>query len=191
MAHDNYHLMMSMALDGALSAQEDAQLREHLEVCPVCQDVWNRMCLADHVFSQAASAEPPATLAAGVMARVANYEAERRESKPWRLALGVILGLFAALVGLGFVGIMLLGAGNIADGVAAAVVQGRSVIESLGVAAAVVETLASALAAWLQYLVGQPGVWAAAISALTLASIWIGLLEVLKPAPVPAVVQGS
>ncbi len=191
MAHDNYHLMMSMALDGALSAQEDAQLREHLGMCPSCSGAWDRMCLADHLFSQPVNAAPPADFAARVMGRVAQYELERRESRPWRLALAIILGLFAAMAGIGLVGVTLLGNGDIAHGFAQAIMQVRSAIESLGLAVAVAQTLIGAVGSWLQYLISQPLTWVVAISALTLASIWIGLLEVLKPVPAPALAQSS
>jgi len=186
MAHDNYHAMMSLALDRALPPQEQVILHGHLETCLACRSTWDRMCRADALFGQAISVAPSADFTARVMARVAEREAARREAKPWRLAVIIIAGLFAVIMALGVTGLILLGEGNLANGVLRAAAQGQSVIELMGTAAALVRTLVGALRTWLGFLVAQPLVWGAAISALTLASIWLGLIEALKPTPVRA-----
>jgi len=184
MAHDNYHAMMSLALDRALPPEEQCILHGHLETCPACRSTWDRMCCADALFGQAISVAPSADFTARVMVRVAEREIARHEAKPWRLAAAIITGLFAVIVALGVAGLALLGEGDLVNGIMRIAVQGRLMIASLGAAATLIETLVGALRTWLGFLVAQPVVWGAAISMLTLASIWLGLIEALKPTPI-------
>lgn len=68
-----YQQLVSRLLDGDLTADEDAELREHIRRCPDCRRMYD-------VFSQIGGAmrgdgmlQPPAALAPGVMDRIAAH----------------------------------------------------------------------------------------------------------------------
>lgn len=85
--------LMSAALDGELTAEEQAQLQAHLEACPDCRAVYAQMQTMDS-FLQEADAEPPAALHADIM------HAVRQEKAASRRRFWAPAGLIAAAAAL-------------------------------------------------------------------------------------------
>lgn len=68
MAHEDYTLWMSLALDAMLTPDEERQLYEHLQSCPDCHTTWKLWQRLD----QQLRAAPMATPAPGLIIRVEN-----------------------------------------------------------------------------------------------------------------------
>ena len=71
--HEYYEMLMSRLLDEGLTAEEEQELREHLRACPRCAALF-KVLSSMTVSLREDLAEPPAELAAGVMARIAAEE---------------------------------------------------------------------------------------------------------------------
>jgi predicted anti-sigma-YlaC factor YlaD len=179
MAHDSYHLMISLALDGELDEAGRATLEQHVKNCAVCADMWEQMTLLDTMFGNTQQATPMPDFTANVMARVEVYETRRRWL-PWFVALLTGSSLIAALsialpillLTLGVQGIV--GQWTFVDVALMRAVQAFAFVMD-GVLLAV-----ELLGDWLTFLYGEPVALAVVLAALTLASTWIGILESMK-----------
>ena len=105
-----YRQLMSLLLDEGLSKMQEAELREHLAVCPDCRRVFSAF---EHMAMTLREdrAVPPPALAEGVMARIVagNKSTSRGRVNPWlRLTaaacLVLIIGGTAILSSRGFRG---------------------------------------------------------------------------------------
>ena len=76
--HEYYEMLMSRLLDEGLTAEEEQALKEHLRACPRCAALF-KMLSSMTVSLREDMEEPPAELAAGVMARIA---AEKQPAAP-------------------------------------------------------------------------------------------------------------
>jgi anti-sigma factor RsiW len=56
--HD-FSELMSLALDGMLSAEEERRLDQHLQACPACQSSWNRWQRVSHFLTVEPFVGPP------------------------------------------------------------------------------------------------------------------------------------
>ncbi|HNU05743.1 MAG TPA: zf-HC2 domain-containing protein [Anaerolineae bacterium] len=83
--HDYSHLM-SLALDGMLSAGEQEDLDQHLAACPACQRTWGKW----QRISQVLTVEPFAGPSLGFALRL-DSAMQRRELRRQRLAAVAIL----------------------------------------------------------------------------------------------------
>ena len=68
-----YQALMSRLLDGDLTAEEQAAVKEHIRSCPDCARVWDAFCQMGEAIRGEAMVEPPQALARGVMDRVAAH----------------------------------------------------------------------------------------------------------------------
>lgn len=85
--HD-YSPLMSLALDGLLSAGEQQRLDQHLAACPACQQTWGRWQRIAHVLT----VEPFAAPSLGFALRL-DSAMQRRERRHERLlAAGILVG---------------------------------------------------------------------------------------------------
>jgi predicted anti-sigma-YlaC factor YlaD len=179
MAHDSYHFMMSLALDGELSGEEQKRLDEHLHTCTVCADLWGRMHLLGTMFESADEAVPSPDFTAMVMTRVDLHESRRRW---YPLLIALLTGSSLAAAVSVAVPVMLLTLG--VDGILARwPFVGRALSYAVQALAFVLDGttfLATALADWLRFLLAEPAALAVVLAALTLASTWIGILESFK-----------
>jgi len=76
--------MMSLKLDGLLSAEEDLQFHEHVAGCTLCRSTWEAMQFADALLC-ASALEPlpvPVGFTAKVMQRVAVTVVQRPVAVP-------------------------------------------------------------------------------------------------------------
>lgn len=103
--HDEYTLLMSLALDEEATAAETHRLREHLRACGECAALWERWQALDRRLSVAPLAAPPAHLAAKVAARLEAHELRRRQA--WRFGSG-LLASWLTVVALGVAAVALL-----------------------------------------------------------------------------------
>ncbi len=94
--HEEISQQISLALDGALSLEEERQLRAHLQECPACATLWEEMRGVSGLFERPPLLAPPPLLAARVMRRI-----ERRERwRAWmrRLAVSLLVLILLAMV---------------------------------------------------------------------------------------------
>jgi anti-sigma factor RsiW len=105
--HDEYTMLMSLSLDGEATPDEQARLRAHLSACDVCAVTWEKWRAADRLLSAAPVAQAPADLLAGFSARLAVYEAKRRQARAlgaagfiflWAVVVSAVVALFGSLV---------------------------------------------------------------------------------------------
>lgn len=190
MGHNSYEMMMSLELDGELSREEQRELRAHLASCSACADTWDRMCQLDLMFLHPAEMSPPANLSTQVMARVGAYEAKRR-GQPWVVSVLVISSILAALSVAAPVAFFSLGLQHVASGWPVVGVVIRAVVQTYGFVLSGATLAADALVSWLAFLSEEPAALAVVLSALALASIWIGILEGLKAARAAGASQPS
>lgn len=83
---EEYELLISRGLDGDLSPEEDAALREHLAVCPSCRTAYEALSHVSALLG-AELPDPPETLAPSVMDRIAAYPNAPKRREPWKKAL--------------------------------------------------------------------------------------------------------
>ncbi len=179
MAHDSYLQLISLDLDGMLNEHEHVELRLHLRGCAACAAARDRLSLIDRTFAARPEVAPPADLSMQVMARVAAFETRRRWY-PWFVVvltvilmaavisvalppLVIVMGLYKPLLDL-----------PVISAVVAYASQAVVVISTLG------ELAARVLQRWLTYLTTDPAALAVVIMALSVAAIWIGMLETMK-----------
>lgn len=86
-AHDDYGMLMSLALDGQLEDEETAKLQVHLKHCPPCAQQWQLWQTIDTRFRAAPLVAPPVDFVARVEKRV--HQQERRR----HFRVGVLLSL--------------------------------------------------------------------------------------------------
>ena len=105
-----YQRLMSLLLDEELSETQEAELREHLAVCPDCQRVFSAFDRMASALREDRAVPPPA-LAEGVMERIAagNKSTSRIRANRWRrltaaACLVLIIGGTAILSSRGFRG---------------------------------------------------------------------------------------
>ncbi len=97
--HTEFTKLMSAALDHEADPDELARLQAHLHECPACAAAWAQWRAFDRRLSAAPLAAPPASLAAPVLRRLAEYELRRRQKQwvgggllvTWLLAFGLAL----------------------------------------------------------------------------------------------------
>ncbi len=92
--HEKYTLAMSLALDGMLTSEEEAELHAHLAACAACRATWALWQEIDRRLA-ANACQPAATPAAGFGARVEARLLARQFRR--RSALGGLLFLIASL----------------------------------------------------------------------------------------------
>ena len=89
--------LMNRELDEALTAEESAALRAHLDACPDCRETWRQLHELDALL-QESELEPPAALHDGVM-RAIRQEQKRKPRRAWlpaaAIAAAAALGLLA------------------------------------------------------------------------------------------------
>lgn len=183
MAHNNYHQMMSLALDGMLAPADETALDQHLDSCAACTAVWEAMSGLETLFGQAAMVSPPADFGARVMARVTIQKAGRRraESIFWFVLLA-ILGVVLLSQWIPALAPVAASAVPVLPGpVASLIEQAEPVLETLKVLRTALLVLGEALSLWLNYIAGLPAAWAAGLVTLSLVATWVGLIGVFGP----------
>lgn len=93
---EQYELLISRKLDNDLTQAEKNDLREHLHVCPSCRAEYEALSGVKELLGDAL-VEPPETLVASVMDRIAAYPAVPKRRQPWKKAL--IAACLAAVIG--------------------------------------------------------------------------------------------
>ena len=95
---DKHLERLSAWLDGALTQEEERELREHLARCPSCREVQEQLSALRDGFGELEETEPPEGFAQGVMERI------REEARPKVIPLfkrpqfRALAGLAACLV---------------------------------------------------------------------------------------------
>lgn len=95
---EEYELLMSRGLDGDLSPEENAALREHMESCPSCRAAYEALSHVSELLG-AELPDPPETLAASVMDRIAAYPNAPKRRGPWKKAL--VAACLVLVIGVG------------------------------------------------------------------------------------------
>jgi anti-sigma-K factor RskA len=107
-SEDRFEELLGPYLLRQLTAEEEHQLKSHLERCPRCQDDLERVRQTHALLGELAANEPPPELKGQVLAR-AKDEASARFGSGWKLWVpaaaalliaGILgIGLFAAITG--------------------------------------------------------------------------------------------
>lgn len=180
MAHDNYQSLISLSLDGLLTADEQSALDRHLRSCAACVYTWEHMKMVDRLFQAQPEAAPSVDFKARVMVRVAGYE-RRKHLYPWvTLALTAVLliAILSILLPILFFGLELyrpLFDVPVLGGWLTQLVNLRAEVITL------IETTGTSIVSWLALVPTDPAALAGMVTALVAASIWIGMREALKP----------
>jgi anti-sigma factor RsiW len=172
-------MMMSLSLDGLLDEQDEQELFNHVGTCEACADLWDRMSLVQVMFSRPVEAVPPVNLTARVMARVETHEAGRR----WYPLLIGVLVASSVVAALTIALPILFFALGLHSVVASWPVAGLVLsygLQIFAVAQAVAAIAVDALTGWIGYVFSDPVAMTVVLTALVLASTWIGLLEGFK-----------
>lgn len=175
MAHNPYEYLISLSLDDLLDEEEQAELDQHMQSCGACTDLYGRMELVDRMFAAPPEVTPPVNLTASIMGRIETYETRRRW-QPWVIAVLVIASLIAAFNIAAPVLFFSLGLNQLAAQWPI-VVQIVSVLQG---AAVFVQTASIALAEWIEFVITEPAALGVILTALVIASTWIGFMEVSK-----------
>jgi anti-sigma factor RsiW len=179
MLHESYLQLINLVIDGAASKQDELDLRAHLRTCSVCSHTYEDFQRIDALFKVQPEATPSRNFTAQVMAKVTRYNTGKRWY-PWFVCIMLVIvvaalastvfpfvviwfGLYRPLLTLPVIGPLLSFVGT-----------ALTTIFSTG------SLLVGEMARWLDYLLTQPAPLAVVISALMVASIWIGMLEVSK-----------
>jgi anti-sigma factor RsiW len=179
MAHNPYEMMISLDVDGLLDEVEEQELQAHLQDCPTCVDLQERMQLVDSMFKQPIMVAPPVDFTASVMARIDTYETSRRWT-PWLIGVLVVVSIVAALSIATPILVLTLGwwqsllALPVVGTVLGAVLEAYAFLQSTASLAL------EAVGDWLVYLTSDPVALGVVLTALVVASISIGLMEVNK-----------
>lgn len=176
MARDPFDLEMSLLLDGLLDEESEAQLRRRLLADEEAADAWGRARQVDAVLRAAPAALPPVDFSAKVMAQVERYEVRRRW-RPWVIGLMSALSLGVGLSVLLPVLFFVLGLQYYLFELPVIGAALRFAVEFIATAGWLLGAGMRALGNWLMFLSQEPGALALVISALVLASTWIGLRE--------------
>ncbi|MGD8465592.1 MAG: zf-HC2 domain-containing protein [Anaerolineae bacterium] len=89
--NEQFSLLMSLALDGMLAADEQRQLHQHLAGCAVCRAEWEAMQQASLLFDQPDMIGPPLGFAVRVERRL------ERQSQKQKRAFGGLAVLTSSL----------------------------------------------------------------------------------------------
>jgi predicted anti-sigma-YlaC factor YlaD len=185
MVHESYLNLMNLSLDGVLNRQAEGDLQNHLASCSACAAMYSRLRSLEDALSAPAFAVPPAQFSAGVMARIIRYEAQR-QARPWFQAFLILIIVLSILtLSLPIVGITL----GLHQQVMALPAVNGFVTEITSVTAQFSGGVGHALSAvvfWLSYILTDPLALSVVITALVLASTYIGLREVMRTTPLVA-----
>lgn len=92
-----YIELLSAALDGMLSEEQELELAEHLASCPACRELGPQLVAAHAAFTRMEELEAPEGFAEAVMARVRAEESARPKVVPFHRRPAVkVLGALAA-----------------------------------------------------------------------------------------------
>jgi anti-sigma factor RsiW len=98
--HHDYSDLMSLALDGMLSAGEQQHLDRHLSDCPACQGTWSAWQRISHVLTAEPFAGPPQGFALRFDAVLQRQEQrQERVLAGWVLAGGTAVVLAMIMLG--------------------------------------------------------------------------------------------
>ena len=175
---DPLDMLISTALDGELSSEEEQQLARHLAANPARADLQNNLMLVDAVLKNPPQVAPPPDFAANVMARI--QATTNRQWTPWVIAALAISSVLAAIsVGVPILFFQLNLGEKLLEWhlIQNAVVQIASLVGLMTSASAAV---VDAFRGWFTFLFNEPGAMALVVAALALASTWIGLREAGK-----------
>jgi anti-sigma factor RsiW len=105
--HAEYTLLMSLALDGEVSAAETHRLREHVRTCSDCAAIWERWQAMDRRLTAAPLVAPPVDLVDKVAARLEARELRRRRAR-W-IGSGLMASWLAVvLLGLAAIAVLVI-----------------------------------------------------------------------------------
>lgn len=93
--HNQYTMLMSLVLDREATPDQVAALRQHVAGCGTCAATWREWQALDFRLSEARPVAPPDTFMPGLVARLAERQAERRQRR--YVALGLLLAWAGAL----------------------------------------------------------------------------------------------
>lgn len=95
---EGYLELLSARLDGSLSPEEDAALRDHLTRCPACRAAESQLAVIHELLGGLEEVPPPEGFAQSVMARIRQERASRVIPLFRRPQLRALAGLAACLV---------------------------------------------------------------------------------------------
>lgn len=102
-AHDEYGLLMSLALDNMLEGQEAEALDIHLSTCSACNRQWQIWQTINRQFQMAPLVLPPANFVKRVEAQLAH-----RQKEP-DVRVGILLAVLTFIIwGIGLAGVGIL-----------------------------------------------------------------------------------
>ena len=101
--HDEYGMLMSLALDGLLDGAEQEQLDAHLAGCAHCRNQWSLWQSIDATFRAAPMTEPSPAFLSNFSQRLASQEKRRQ------VRLGILLGALTLIMwSIGVAGVVLV-----------------------------------------------------------------------------------
>lgn len=101
--HDEYGMLMSLALDGLLDGAEREQLDAHLAGCAHCRNQWSLWQSIDATFRAAPMTEPSPAFLSNFSQRLASQEKRRQ------VRLGILLGALTLVMwSIGVAGVVLV-----------------------------------------------------------------------------------
>lgn len=180
MAQERYQLLMNLALDGLITEEEERELDGYLMSSDSLTGEWDELNMVDALLKHHAKVEmpPPPDFTVGVMARVEAYEDQRRWT-PWVIGLLAFISVLAALniaTPILFFSLELYKPLATLPAVGAVLTFGARALNAVGLGLA-------SLVEWMEYLLTDPVALGISLSALVLASTWIGLREGLRLMP--------
>jgi len=173
---------MSLALDGLLSEDERRSLNHSLSQSPEATDAWERMRVIDRMLDTAPEASPPFDFARRVMARIEAFDTRRRW-RPWIISLLVLVTTAAVISIMLPIGLLVLGGYRWLLSVPMLGDLISMALDALGQAQAAVLWLGESVLRWITFVTTDPVALTTVVSALVVASIWIGLREAFRLAP--------
>ncbi|NDJ34653.1 MAG: hypothetical protein GYB64_08280 [Chloroflexi bacterium] len=179
MAQDQFDLLMSLALDDQLDADEQALLRTQIAESAEFSRAWDRMQTIDGMLSNQREVAPAVDFTAQVMARIEAYE-ERLQWTPWLSAL--IGGTIVATL-VSFLTPWLLLTGLLQPVLARVPVLGvllAQVMQIFDTATFLATLFVRVVTNWVTFIVTDPTALGVIVGALVVASTWIGLREAYK-----------
>jgi anti-sigma factor RsiW len=170
--HHDYSELMSLALDGMLSAGEQQHLDQHLSACPACQGTWGAWQRISHVLTAEPFAGPPQGFALRFDAVLQRQEQrQERVLAGWVLAGGTLVVLALIMLGTALTTALWMALAPNARG---------ELVDTLGFAgqfAALVFQNLAAVRDGIAALLPDPVIMLAVALALVLAgAAWIGLV---------------
>ena len=176
MARDPFDIMMSRMLDNDLNAEERIGFENYVAHDEQAAEAWDQFQMVDAMLSNQREAMLPFDLTAGVMARIEAYET-RKMWMPWITALAGLFGLMMLFM---FILPWLLVSGVLTNVVADVPVIGTIIVgmaQLMQYAVFGATLFVNAISAWLHTVTTDPLILGLVISALVVASTYIGLRE--------------